>query len=81
VLPRLPPNFPSKRGITCFGKPVDELVPDQDDELILLNGGDESACHFVPMGPPKPGGSTRDFFLYVVGWDKDTGFQVGAGRR
>ena len=29
--------------------------------------------------PPKPNSFTRDFFLYVVGWDKDADFHVGHG--
>ena len=27
--------------------------------------------------PPKPAGYVRDFFLHVVGWDKDADFHVG----
>jgi len=29
--------------------------------------------------PSKPQGSERDFFLCVVGWDKDADFDVGPG--
>lgn len=61
---------------------VDELVQTRDDALVLLNGGDELALSF-PAGklPPKPAGFVRDFFLHVVGWDKDADFHVGQGWR
>jgi tetratricopeptide (TPR) repeat protein len=59
---------------------VDELVRERDDKLALLNGGDELALSFQASRlPPKPSGFARDFFLYVVGWDKDADFHVGHG--
>jgi Flp pilus assembly protein TadD len=61
---------------------VDELVADRDNALVLLNGGDELALSFAANQlPPKPEGFERDFFLYVVGWDKDADFHVGQGWR
>jgi len=64
---------------TRYG-PVDELVQEKDDELVLLNGGDELALTFAADRlPPKPDGFVRDFFLYVIGWDKDADFHVGQG--
>jgi Tfp pilus assembly protein PilF len=61
---------------------VDELVKDKDNALVLLNGGDELALSFQANRlPPKPQGMLRDFFLYVVGWDKDADFHVGQGWR
>jgi hypothetical protein len=66
---------------TRYG-PVDELVRGRDDALVLLNGGDELALTFrADRLPPKPPGFTRDFFLRVVGWDKDADFHVGQGWR
>jgi hypothetical protein len=66
---------------TRYG-PVDSLVHDQDNALVLLNGGDELALSFrADRLPPKPQGFNREFFLYVVGWDKDTDFHVGQGWR
>lgn len=66
---------------TSYG-PVDELVQDKDDELVLINGGDELALSFrADRLPPKPEGFTREFFLYVIGWDKDGDFHVGEGWR
>ncbi len=61
---------------------VDELVRKADDELVLLNGGDELALSFAADKlPPKPAGFVRDFFLHAVGWDKDADFHVGQGWR
>jgi len=64
---------------TRYG-PVDELVARRDDRLALLAGGDELALSFDAAGLPPPApGLTRDFFLHVVGWDKDSDFHVGEG--
>jgi len=61
---------------------VDELLQESDDALVLLNGGDELALAFQARElPPKPAGFVRDFFLHVVGWDKDADFHVGQGWR
>jgi tetratricopeptide (TPR) repeat protein len=66
---------------TRYG-PVEPLVRAKDDALALLNGGDELALTFsADRLPPVPTGSHRDFFLYVVGWDKDADFHVGQGWR
>jgi tetratricopeptide (TPR) repeat protein len=66
---------------TRYGE-VDELVRNVDDALALLNGGDELALSFPAAAvPPKPAGYERDFFVYVVGWDKDADFHVGQGWR
>ena len=76
---------PWKRAVsgwcTRYG-PVDELVRDRDDALVLLNGGDELSLSFPARDlPPKRPGFDREFFLYVVGWDKDEDFHVGQGWR
>jgi len=61
---------------------VDDLVAEKDNALVLLNGGDELALGFAEdQIPPQPQGFERDFFLYVVGWDKDADFHVGQGWR
>jgi len=66
---------------TRYG-PVDELVGKKDNALVLLNGGDELALAFrADRLPRKPVGFERDFFLYVIGWDKDADFHVGQGWR
>jgi hypothetical protein len=64
---------------TRYGE-VSELVRTSDNALVLLNGGDELALSFrADQLPPKPAGFVRDFFLHVVGWDKDADFHVGQG--
>lgn len=66
---------------TRYG-PVDELTAEKDNALVLLNGGDELALSFPANRlPAVPRGMQRDFFLYVVGWDKDADFHVGQGWR
>lgn len=66
---------------TRYG-PVDELVRYKDDALVLINGGDELALSFrEDRLTPKPEGFTREFFLYIIGWDKDGDFHVGQGWR
>ncbi len=57
-----------------------ELVTARDDALVLINGGDELTLRFsADRLPPKPEGFARDFFLYSVGWDKDSDFHVKTG--
>jgi len=64
---------------TRYG-PVDELVARADNALVLLNGGDELTLRFnAETAPAKPAGFVRDFFLYSVGWDKDSDFHVVRG--
>ncbi len=59
---------------------VDELTAQRDDAMVLLNGGDELTLWFDPgQLPPKAEGYVRDFFLFSVGWDKDSDFHVLAG--
>ncbi len=82
---RVDPTPPWRRTpsgwCTRYG-PVDELVRQPDNALVLMNGGDELALSFrADQLPPKPDGFVRDFFLYAVGWDKDADFHVGQGWR
>ena len=66
---------------TRYG-PVGDLLNEKDNALVLLNGGDEVALSFrADKLPAKPAGFVRDFFLHVVGWDKDADFHVGQGWR
>jgi len=78
----LPPWSRTPAGwCTRYGL-VNELIRGKDGKLVLLNGGDELALSFrADRLPPKPDGALRDFFLYVVGWDKDADFHVGQGWR
>lgn len=64
---------------TRYGS-VDELVAQRDDRLALLAGGDEVALSFdAARLPPPASGLVRDFFLHVVGWDKDADFHIEQG--
>lgn len=59
-----------------------ELIAARDEGLALINAGDELVLRFpVESLPPKSPGMTRQFFLYVDGWDKDSDFHVAAGTR
>jgi hypothetical protein len=61
---------------------VDELITEKDSTLVLLNGGDELSLSFAADRlTPKPDGFERDFFLFVIGWDKDADFHVDQGWR
>jgi Flp pilus assembly protein TadD len=64
---------------TRYG-PVDPLLHKTDNALALLNGGDELTLEFQASRLPALGpGMTRDFFLYLVGWDKDSDFHCRLG--
>ena len=57
-----------------------ELLAARDEGLALINAGDELTLSFsVDSLPPKPANASRQFFLYVDGWDKDSDFHVAAG--
>jgi len=81
VSPTPPWDYTPAGWFTRYG-PVGDLVARRDDQLVLLAGGDELAVSFdaAQLPPPAPG-MTRDFFLHVVGWDKDADFHVGQGWR
>ncbi len=64
---------------TRYG-PVDPLLQQKDNALVLLNSGDELSLSFNPATlPVLPPGHTRDFYLFTVGWDKDADFHVSRG--
>jgi tetratricopeptide (TPR) repeat protein len=59
---------------------VNELIAASDDQFVLLNSGDELTLAFSAPGlPALPDGFVRDFFLYSVGWEKDSDFHVESG--
>jgi hypothetical protein len=59
---------------------VKALVASRDNQLALLNGGDEVSLSFVAARLPlKSPSAVRDFFLYSSGWDKDADFHVELG--
>jgi hypothetical protein len=54
---------------TRYG-PVDNLLRDVDDQLVIMGSGDEVRLQFRSPNPSRPGW-TRDFLLKVDGWAKD----------
>ena len=56
---------------TRFG-PVDALLRDVDDQLVIMGSGDEVRLQFraASLSPPRQGWN-RDFLLKVDGWAKD----------
>ncbi|HEY6346820.1 MAG TPA: FG-GAP-like repeat-containing protein [Bryobacteraceae bacterium] len=56
---------------TRYG-PVDELLKDVDDRLVIMGSGDELRLEFNAASlNPLPEGWTRDYLLKVDGWAKD----------
>jgi hypothetical protein len=54
---------------TRFG-PVDALLRDVDDRLVIMGSGDEVRLQFKAAAQPREG-FKRDFLLKVDGWAKD----------
>ena len=66
---------------TRYG-PVDELLRAEDSGLVLVAGGDELTLEFDAQAIPAPSaGTSRRYFLWTVGWDKDADYHVAAGDR
>jgi Flp pilus assembly protein TadD len=64
---------------TRYGE-IRELIARRDNALALLNAGDELTLSFASDRlSPRPEGAVRDFFLYTVGWDKDSDFHCELG--
>lgn len=64
---------------TAYGD-VTELVLETDDQLVVMNGGDELTLSFPESAlKPLPHDSRRSFFYFNVGWDKDADFHVVTG--
>lgn len=62
---------PTPGYYTRYG-PVEELVSEEDDRLVVMGSGDELALSFTTNDlPPLPAGWKRDFLLLVGGWAKD----------
>jgi tetratricopeptide (TPR) repeat protein len=56
---------------TRYG-PVDNLLRDVDDQLVIMGSGDEVTLRFPVGAIPAPSPQmTRDFLLQVDGWAKD----------
>jgi tetratricopeptide (TPR) repeat protein len=56
---------------TRYG-PVETLLAEPDDRMVVMGAGDEIRMRFRAAGlPPVPSGWKRDFLLLVDGWAKD----------
>jgi hypothetical protein len=56
---------------TRYG-PVDTLLAEPDDRMVVMGSGDEIQMRFGASGlPPVPAGWKRDFLILVDGWAKD----------
>jgi hypothetical protein len=65
--------------VTRYGA-VDALVEAKDNRLALIAAGDELTLDFdATQLPSQPPGTTRHFFLFTSGWDKDADFHVAQG--
>ncbi|HEX7446989.1 MAG TPA: hypothetical protein VF306_05560, partial [Pirellulales bacterium] len=65
------PKWPPMEGnFTRYG-PVDELLAETDDLLVIVGAGDELSLNFAVPAADPPAGWKRDFLIYNAGWDKD----------
>ena len=65
---------------TRYGE-VNALLSAKDNQLVILNGGDELTLRFNGLAlPPKSEKRRRSFYLFVSGWDKDADPHVVKGR-
>jgi hypothetical protein len=79
LLPRPHWRFTPAGWATRTGD-VRELVTVRDQGLAVVAGGDELTLEFAADALPAPApGQVREFFLWVVGWDKDADYHVAAG--
>jgi hypothetical protein len=74
------PKWPPMEGkFTRYG-PVDEILAQADDMLVVMGAGDELTLEFTAPSEPLPAGWRRDFLLYNVGWDKDADLNTVYGQ-
>ncbi|MGO9011374.1 MAG: FG-GAP-like repeat-containing protein [Bryobacteraceae bacterium] len=60
------------RGLYTRYGPVETLLSEPDDRMVVMGSGDEIRMRFGAAGlPPVPPGWKRDFLLLVDGWAKD----------
>ena len=64
---------------TALG-PVDELLADTDDAVVVIGSGEEVHLEF-PAPAPAPGGWTRRIILETRGWAKDMDMYTRDGGR
>lgn len=77
-------SLPDWRGeisgwCTRYGD-VRDLLAARDDRLVIFNTGDAATLEFSADLPPPLPGMRRDFFLWLVGWDKDSDHNVAFGK-
>ena len=64
---------------TRYGEVV-ELIEKRDNALAIVNGGDELTIKFdAKKLPDLLPNYVRDYFIFTVGWDKDTDHHVECG--
>jgi len=75
-----PPWRTTPQGwVTRYGD-VLPLLGERDGRIAILNGGDALRLDFAAADfPPRAAGTTRSFFFYSVGWDKDSDHNVVNG--
>jgi hypothetical protein len=62
---------PTPGNYTRYG-PVEPLLAEPDDRMVVMGSGDEVRLAFNPAAlPPLPEGWKRDLLLLVDGWAKD----------
>jgi len=62
---------PTPGKYTRYG-PVEKLLAEIDDRMVVMGSGDEIRLRFNGAAlPPVPSGWKRDFLLLVDGWAKD----------
>ncbi|SPE36603.1 Tetratricopeptide TPR_2 repeat protein [Candidatus Sulfopaludibacter sp. SbA6] len=62
---------PTPGNYTRYG-PVETLLAEADDRMVVMGSGDEVRLRFAAAQlPPVPSGWKRDFLLLVDGWAKD----------
>lgn len=65
---------------TRFGA-VEPLLSKVDDQLVIMNSGDEMTLAFdASKLAPLPAGWKRDFLIYSEGWIKDGDFNTAHGK-
>ncbi len=74
-----PRFYPMEGKFTKFGD-VLELLTEIDARHVVFGCGDEMTLEFAVSEEPLPGGWTRDFVLYNIGWEKDCNTNGVLGR-
>ncbi len=69
---------PLAGALSPWGRCENTLRSD-DDQMVVIGGGDEIRLRFSVPKPP-PTGWVRDFVLHNVGWDKDADLNTLAGQ-